>query len=85
MTTATATRTKKILVEFPEDLLQQADEVANNLSTDRSKLIRSAVRVYIIKLKQNKLAKALAEGYQEYAEFDRGASAEFAHVDAENS
>jgi len=85
MTAATATKTKKILVEFPEDLLQQAEEVASDLSTNRSKLIRSAVRVYIAKLKQNQLAKALAEGYQEYAEFDRGASAEFSYVDAENS
>ena len=83
MTTA-ATRTRKILVEFPEDLLQEADEVANSLSTDRSKLIRSAVRAYIVKLKQNKLAKMLAEGYRENAEFDRSASAEFVHVDAEN-
>jgi metal-responsive CopG/Arc/MetJ family transcriptional regulator len=62
MTTATTTKTRKILVEFPEDLLEQTEEVASNLSTDRSKLIRSAVRYYLEKRKQAELAKVLAEG-----------------------
>jgi metal-responsive CopG/Arc/MetJ family transcriptional regulator len=84
MTIATGAKQKKILVEFPEDLLREADKLANELSTDRSKLIRSAVRAHIDRIRQKNLAKALAEGYKEYAEFDRGASAEFQSIDAEN-
>jgi metal-responsive CopG/Arc/MetJ family transcriptional regulator len=84
MTTASVTKTKKILVEFPEDLLRQAEEAASDLSTDRSKLIRSAVRVFLERRKRSQLAKALAEGYQAHAEFDRRVSAEFVHVDSEN-
>ena len=84
MPPATGAKQKKILVEFPEDLLQEVGKLANELSTDRSKLIRSAVRAHIARIRQKNLAKALAEGYKEYAEFDRGASAEFESVDAEN-
>jgi metal-responsive CopG/Arc/MetJ family transcriptional regulator len=84
MTRATATKTKKILVEFPEDLLQQAEQAASDLSTDRSKLIRNAVRAFLDKRERAQLAKALAEGYQEHADFDRRVSAEFDSVDTEN-
>jgi len=84
MTPTTATKTKRVLVEFPEDLLRQADEMANDLSTDRSKLIRNAVRAFVERKRRAELAKELAEGYRAYAEFDRHVSEEFAHVDVEN-
>jgi metal-responsive CopG/Arc/MetJ family transcriptional regulator len=79
-----AVKTKKILVEFPEDLLQEAERVADDLSTDRSKLIRSAVRSFLAKRERVRLAQALAEGYIAHADFDRHAVAEFDDVDLEN-
>lgn len=83
-TPTAATKTKKILVEFPEDLLKQTEAVAIDLSTDRSKLIRTAVWAFLEKRKRAELAKELAEGYRTHADFDRGVSAEFVHVDSEN-
>jgi len=79
-----ATATKKVIVEFPEDLLRRAEEVASELSTNRSELIRSAVEAYVLRRDAAALEKELAEGYRANADFDRQIAQEFAHVDAEN-
>ena len=84
MAPSAAVKTKKILVEFPEDLLQETEKAASDLATDRSKLIRRAVRGFLERRKRAQLAKELAEGYRAHAEFDRSVSAEFTHVDSEN-
>jgi metal-responsive CopG/Arc/MetJ family transcriptional regulator len=76
-------KTKKILVEFPEDLLRETQQAADDLSTDRSKVIRRAVRFYLQKRKNVRIAKALAEGYQAFADLDRRIVAEFDGVDSE--
>lgn len=79
---AMAAKSKKILVEFPEDLLERTEALARDLSTDRSKLIRNAVREFIEKRKRAQLARALAEGYRTHAEFDKRVAAEFDGVDS---
>ena len=84
MAPTTGAKTRKILVEFPEDLLQQTERVANDLSTDRSKLIRRAVRSFLERRERARLAQALAEGYKAHADFDKQAVAEFDDVDSEN-
>ena len=84
MAPSASVKTKKILVEFPEDLLQQADRAAKELSTNRSKLIRTALSSFLERRERARLAKALAEGYATHASFDRQAVAEFDDVDSEN-
>jgi metal-responsive CopG/Arc/MetJ family transcriptional regulator len=84
MAPSASAKTKKILVEFPEDLLQQTEQAAEDLSTDRSKLIRNAVRSFLERREHARVAKALAEGYAAHASFDRQAIAEFDDVDSEN-
>lgn len=81
---STATATKKVIVEFSETLLKETEEAASQLSTDRSKLIRSAVESYLEQLKKAKLEEALAEGYRTHGELDRQIAEEFAHSDNEN-
>jgi metal-responsive CopG/Arc/MetJ family transcriptional regulator len=78
------TRTKKVIVEFSETLLKQTEEAASQLSTDRSKLIRSAVESYLEGLKKTELEEALAEGYRTHGELDRQIAEEFAPLDNEN-
>jgi metal-responsive CopG/Arc/MetJ family transcriptional regulator len=80
----TAGATKKVIVEFSETLLKETEEAASQLSTDRSKLIRSAVESYLDRLKKAELEKALAEGYRTHGELDRQIAEEFAHSDHEN-
>jgi len=84
MTPRAAVKTKKILVEFPEDLLQETQQAADQLATDRSKVIRRAVRFYLEKRKDARMAQALAEGYQSFADLDRRVVAEFDGVDSEH-
>jgi metal-responsive CopG/Arc/MetJ family transcriptional regulator len=80
----TASATRKVIVEFSETLLKQTEEAASQLSTDRSKLIRSAVESYLEGLKKAELEEALAEGYRTHAELDRQIAEEFAPLDNEN-
>jgi metal-responsive CopG/Arc/MetJ family transcriptional regulator len=84
MTPTTGAKTKKILVEFPEDLLEQIRQVAEDLSTDRSKVIRNAVRSFLRKREAARIAQELAEGYQAFADLDMQIVAEFDGVDSEN-
>ena len=80
----TASATRKVIVEFSETLLKETEEAASQLSTDRSKLIRSAVESYLARLKKEELEEALAEGYRTHAELDRRIAEEFAPLDNEN-
>ena len=83
-TTAASARIKRVLVPFPENLLRQTDEAARQLSTNRSKLIRTAVQFFLERRKMAQLAKDLAAGYAANADFDRQVAEEFAHLDADN-
>ena len=80
----TASATRKVIVEFSETLLKETEEAASQLSTDRSKLIRSAVESYLERLKKTELEEALAEGYRTHGELDLQIAEEFAHLDDEN-
>ncbi len=79
-----ASASKKVIVEFPDDLLQRTEDAASKLSTDRSKLIRSAVEQFLATQSRAELEQSLAEGYAANAEFDRRISLEFGSVDSEN-
>jgi hypothetical protein len=79
----TASATRKVIVEFSETLLKETEEAASQLSTDRSKLIRSAVESYLARLKKTELEEALAEGYRTHGELDRQIAEEFAPLDNE--
>jgi hypothetical protein len=80
---STASATKKVIVEFSETLLKETEQAASQLSTDRSKLIRSAVESYLEHLKKAELEQALAEGYRTHGELDRQIAEEFAYSDNE--
>jgi metal-responsive CopG/Arc/MetJ family transcriptional regulator len=80
---STVSATKKVIVEFSETLLRETEEAASQLSTDRSKLIRSAVESYLEGLKKAELEQALAEGYRAHGELDRQIAEEFASSDNE--
>jgi metal-responsive CopG/Arc/MetJ family transcriptional regulator len=76
--------TKKVIVEFPADLLQRAELAASQMSTNRSKLIRCAVEVFVSESEKRRIERELAEGYSANDEANRRICKEFAHVDSEN-
>ena len=79
-----STGTKKVMVEFPEDLLRQTEKAASELATDRSKLIRSAVETFLEDRETMRLEEELAEGYRSFAALDLAVAKEFEYVDSEN-
>jgi metal-responsive CopG/Arc/MetJ family transcriptional regulator len=76
--------TKKVIIEFPKDLLERAEQRASDLSTDRSKLIRSAVEQYLEFSVRRELERTLAEGYRANDVRNREISQESRYVDSEN-
>ena len=74
---------KKIIVEFPESLLKRVDKTATDLSTDRSKLIRTALEQYLAEAERLRLEQELAEGYAANAALDLRLCEDFAHLDGE--
>lgn len=83
-TMPTAVETKRVIVEFPKELLTRTEEAASERHTDRSKLIRSAVDRYLSELERLRLESELAEGYAANDPANRRICEEFAYVDAAN-
>lgn len=81
---ASSAAAKKVVVEFPEDLLRQTEKVAAELSTDRSKLIRSAVETFLEDRAKMRLEEELTEGYRNFASLDAEIAKEFVFVDSED-
>lgn len=76
--------TKKVIVEFSEDLLERTEAAASELSTDRSKLIRRAVEKFLAQIERHKLERELADAYTVNASLALRISEEFSHVDGED-
>jgi len=60
---APAAKSKRVVIEFPEPLLMEAEHLAMELHINRSALIREAVKQFLRHRQRMKLEKALAEGY----------------------
>jgi metal-responsive CopG/Arc/MetJ family transcriptional regulator len=76
-----STAAKRVVVEFPEQLLDRAERATQELSISRSELVRQAVEQFIESSDRAKLEKELAEGYQANTQLDRSIAEEFAAVD----
>jgi metal-responsive CopG/Arc/MetJ family transcriptional regulator len=77
----TARAQKKIVVDFPEPLYTETENAVAELSTSRSDLIRSAVREFIAKRRQEKLEAELIEGYTANAAIAREVAEELAQFE----
>jgi predicted DNA-binding protein len=76
--------TRRILIEFPEELLERAQILADEQATDRSKFIRTAVEKYVRMIERQRLERELAEAYQANSELALGITREFSAVDGES-
>ena len=75
---------RKVIVDFPDPLYKETQRAADELSINRSVLIRQAVHEYLRRLERQKLVRELAEGYRANADLHQKVSDEFKYVDAEN-
>ena len=71
---------KKILVEFPSALLEATERVAEEMGTDRSKVIRHAVKAFLQRRGRVQFERELAEAYRMNDDFNRKLTEEFDSV-----
>lgn len=83
VTRLAARRKERVLIEFPSTLLKRADEVARNLETNRSDLIRNAVERLLDEMEAKEFEQELAKAYAANAEMNRALVTEFSVVDQE--
>ena len=76
-------RKNKFVIDFPQDLFEETESAAVELSISRSSLIRAAVEAYLRNLRRKKLEQELIDGYVANAELSRKTCEEFAHIDSE--
>jgi len=60
---AAATKAKRVVIDFPQPLYDAAEDAAVELATNRSSLIREAVKQFLGERLRRKLEKELADGY----------------------
>ena len=75
-----STDSRKILVEFPSALLEATERAAEEMGTDRSKVIRHAVTTFLQKRGRVRFERELAEAYRMNDEFNRKLTEEFDSV-----
>lgn len=73
----------RVLLEFPPELLERADNAAASIGTSRSELVRTAVEQYVDAMDNKRLEAELAEAYVANAAMSLELAQEFEHVDRE--
>lgn len=67
---ANAQNTKRIMISLPEYLLQEVDGVAAKEKSNRSELIRQAMKMYLTERKKRLLRETMQRGYMEMAKIN---------------
>lgn len=60
-------KTKRIMITLPHNLLQEVDGVAKKEQSNRSELIRQAMKFYLRERKKRQLRETMKKGYMEMA------------------
>lgn len=61
---------KKILITIPDNLLEELDSIVFNEKTNRSMLVREAMKLYIREKRKLELRDKMRVGYEEMAEIN---------------
>jgi CopG family transcriptional regulator/antitoxin EndoAI len=76
-----ARNTKRIMISLPEYLLQEVDGVAEKENSNRSELIRQAMKMYLNERKKRLLREAMQRGYMEMANINLRMASEAFHAE----
>lgn len=58
---------RRIVLSIPDQLLEQVDGIAKQEQTNRSEVIREAMRTYVTERQKHDIRSALQQGYMEMA------------------
>lgn len=61
------TRTRRIMISVPSNLLKEVDKAVKEENGNRSQFIREAIQMYILERKKCMLREKLKDGYQRMA------------------
>ena len=73
--------TKRIMISLPDYLLQEVDGVAEKENSNRSELIRQAMRLYLLERKKRVLRENMQRGYMEMAKLNLHIASEAFHAE----
>lgn len=78
---ANVQRTKRIMISLPDYLLQEVDGVVEFENSNRSELIRQAMRMYLLERKKRVLRETMQRGYMEMAKINLHMASEAFHAE----
>jgi metal-responsive CopG/Arc/MetJ family transcriptional regulator len=76
---------KKVVTDFPAPLFQRTEQAAQELSMNRSRLIRLAVEAFLRQRDRDNLERALAESFAANTKMDDDLMEGFQDVDTDHS
>ena len=62
--------TKRIMISIPSNLLQEVDGVVQTENTNRSEIIRNAMKMYLGERKKQQIRESMQRGYIEMADIN---------------
>lgn len=79
--------TKRIMISLPDHLLQEVDFVVAKDNSNRSEVIRQAMKHYLVERKKRMIRDAMQRGYLEMAKINLNMASEAFHAeeDAEST
>lgn len=62
--------TKRIMISIPQNLLQEVDGLVKKENSNRSELIRQAMKMYLRERKKRHIRETMKQGYLEMAKIN---------------
>lgn len=62
--------TKRIMISLPDHLLKEVDGIVEQENSNRSELIRQAMKLYLTERKKRYLRESMQRGYMEMAKIN---------------
>jgi len=68
--------TKRIMISLPQNLLQEVDGMAEKENSNRSELIREAMKLYLLERRKKYIRESMQKGYLEMANINLNLASE---------
>lgn len=73
---SSANTTKRIMISVPQNLLQEVDGLVKKENSNRSELIRQAMKMYLRERKKRYIRETMKQGYMEMANINLNMASE---------
>lgn len=73
--------TKRIMISLPDQLLQEVDGIVEKENSNRSELIRQAMKLYLNERKKRFIRDSMQRGYMEMAKINLTMASEAFHAE----